>query len=76
VPAPGRVTQLEQNSASASAASGLRTLNANPRCTEVDLRAAMESTGRNVAHKLERYLSALATIARQRPCGLLGTWSA
>jgi biopolymer transport protein ExbB len=75
VPAPDVVTQLEQNSALGEVlASGLRTLNANPRCTEVDLRAAMESTGRNVAHKLERYLSALATIASAAPLlGLLGT---
>ena len=75
VPGPDVVTQLEQNSALGEVlASGLRTLNANPRCTEVDLRAAMESTGRGVAHKLERYLSALATIASAAPLlGLLGT---
>ena len=48
--------------------------NADPRCTEADLRATMESTGRAVAHRLERYLSALATIASAAPLlGLLGT---
>lgn len=75
IPGPDVVTQLEQNSALGEVlASGLRTLNANPRCTEVDLRAAMESTGRGVAHRLERYLSALATIASAAPLlGLLGT---
>jgi biopolymer transport protein ExbB len=40
----------------------------------MDLRASMESTGRAVAHRLERYLSALATIASAAPLlGLLGT---
>ncbi len=64
VPSPDVVTQLEQNSA----------LNSDPRCSEVDLRSAMESTGRTVAHRLERYLNALATIASAAPLlGLLGT---
>ncbi|AMO21547.1 MotA/TolQ/ExbB proton channel family protein [Ramlibacter solisilvae] len=75
VPAPDVVTQLEQNSALGEVlASGFRTLNSDPTCTEVDLRANMESTGRAVAHRLERYLSALATIASAAPLlGLLGT---
>ena len=42
-------------------ASGLRALNNNPQCSEADLRAAMEGTGRSVAHRLEKYLAALAT---------------
>lgn len=55
-------------------ATALRTLAANPRCTEEDLRAAMERAGREAAHQLERYLSALATIASAAPLlGLLGT---
>jgi len=38
------------------------------------LRAMMESSGRLVAHRLERYLSALATIASAAPLmGLFGT---
>ncbi|MFD0667524.1 MotA/TolQ/ExbB proton channel family protein [Ramlibacter sp. MAHUQ-53] len=75
VPSPDVVTQLEQNSALGEVlASGLRALGANPRCTEVDLRSAMETTGRAVAHRLERSLSALATIASAAPLlGLLGT---
>lgn len=75
VPAPDVVRQLEQNSALGEVlASGFRALNSDPRCTEVDLRATMESTGRAVAHRLERYLSALATIASAAPLlGLLGT---
>lgn len=75
VPSPDVVRQLEQNSALGEVlASGFRALNADPRCTEEDLRANMESTGRAVAHRLERYLNALATIASAAPLlGLLGT---
>ena len=75
VPAPDVVTQLEKNSMLGEVmASGLRTLNLNPRCSEEELRSAMESSGRLVAHRLERYLSALATIASAAPLmGLFGT---
>ena len=75
VPAADVVNQLEQNSALGTVlASGLRILNANPRCTEEELRATLESTGRVVAHRLEHYLSALATIASAAPLmGLFGT---
>ncbi|HYF20126.1 MAG TPA: MotA/TolQ/ExbB proton channel family protein [Ramlibacter sp.] len=75
VPTPDVVAQLEQNSALGEVlASGFRALNSDPRCTEADLRATMEGTGRAVAHRLERYLSALATIASAAPLlGLLGT---
>jgi biopolymer transport protein ExbB len=75
VPAPDVVKQLEQNSALGEVlASGFRALNSDPRCSEMDLRAIMESTGRAVAHRLERYLSSLATIASAAPLlGLLGT---
>ncbi|TWO69961.1 MotA/TolQ/ExbB proton channel family protein [Caenimonas sedimenti] len=75
VPSADVVRQLEQNSALGEVlASGFRALNSDPRCSEVDLRATMEHTGRAVAHRLERYLSALATIASAAPLlGLLGT---
>lgn len=75
VPAPDVVAQLEQNSAMGEVlASGLRALSANPRCSEADLRSCMEGAGRVVAHRLERYLSALATIASAAPLmGLFGT---
>ena len=75
VPGPDMVAQLEQNSAlGAVLASGLRTLNSTPQCSEADLRAAMEGAGRAAAHRLEKYLSALATIASAAPLlGLLGT---
>lgn len=75
VPGPDVVSQLEQNSALGEVlASGFRALNSDPRCTESDLRATVEGTGRAVAHRLERYLSALATIASAAPLlGLFGT---
>lgn len=75
VPAPDVVAQLEQNSALGEVlASGFRALNSDPRCSETDLRATMEGKGRQVAHRLERYLTALATIASAAPLlGLLGT---
>ncbi len=75
VPGPDVVTKLERNSGLGEVlAAGFRAMNANPRSTEEDLRIAMESTGRVVAHRLERYLPALATIASAAPLlGLLGT---
>lgn len=75
VPEPGVVAQLARDSALGEVlASGLRMLNSNPRCSEDDLRAGIESAGRAVAHRLERYLTALATIASAAPLlGLLGT---
>jgi len=75
VPAPDVVAQLAQNSALGEVlASGLRTLNSNPQSSEAELRAAMEGAGRAVAHRLEKYLTALATIASAAPLlGLLGT---
>lgn len=75
IPAPDVVSQLEQNSLlGAVLASGFRALNANPRISEDDLRSILEGAGRESAHKLERYLAALATIASAAPLlGLLGT---
>ena len=75
VPGPDIVTKLERNSGLGEVlAAGFRAVNANPLSTEDDLRAAMEAAGRVVAHRLERYLPALATIASAAPLlGLLGT---
>jgi len=75
VPGTDVIAQLERNSAMGEVlSSGLRALHSNPRCTEADLRATMEGTGRVVAHRLEKYLSALATIASAAPLmGLFGT---
>ncbi len=75
LPSPDTVNQLAQNSALGEVlASGLRALIAQPQSSEAELRAAMESAGRSVAHRLEKYLNALATIASAAPLlGLLGT---
>ena len=75
VPTPDVVNQLAKNSALGEVlASGLRALNAHPRLSEDELRSTMESTGRLVAHRLEKYLAALATIASAAPLmGLFGT---
>lgn len=75
LPGPDVVSQLAHNSALGEVlASGLRVLLSNPRASEADLRAAMEGAGRAVAHRLEKYLNALATIASAAPLlGLLGT---
>ena len=75
LPSPDTVNQLAQNSALGEVlATGLRTLHLHPQSSEADLRAAMEGAGRTVAHRLEKYLNALATIASAAPLlGLLGT---
>lgn len=75
LPPPDVVLQLEKNSLLGEVlASGLRALGANPRISEADLRSTLEGAGRQAAHKLERYLAALATIASAAPLlGLLGT---
>ena len=55
-------------------ASGFRCLTEQPHCDEAVLRWQIESTGRSVAHRLERFLPALATLASIAPLlGLLGT---
>ncbi len=75
IPGADVVTKLEHNSALGEVlASGFRALHADPRCSDEDLHAAMEGAGRAVAHRLERWLPALATIASAAPLlGLLGT---
>lgn len=75
LPAPEVIEQLEKNSALGEVlASGLRAIQAKPAISNDELHAALESTGRVVTHRLERYLSALATIASVAPLlGLFGT---
>lgn len=75
VPGPDTVNQLAQHSVMGEVlAAGWRALNANPRCSPEEMRAALEAAGRSAAHKLERYLPALGTIASAAPLlGLLGT---
>lgn len=75
LPAPAVVQQLADNSPLGEVlASGLHTLLDDPRSSEEQLRTRMEAAGRAVAHRLEKYLGALATIASAAPLlGLLGT---
>ena len=75
VPKSEVIGKLEQDSVLGKVlASGFRALNAHPRCSEADLRASVEASGRQAVHQLERYLTALATIASAAPLlGLLGT---
>lgn len=75
IPSNDVIAQLSQNSALGELlASGLQTLRDNPHASEADISAHMESSGRAVAHRLEKYLGALATIASAAPLlGLLGT---
>lgn len=55
-------------------AAGLRAKTLSNQVSDEKLRAAFESAGRLAAHKLEKYLNALATIASAAPLlGLLGT---
>ena len=75
--APGAdtVQQLAEHSVMGEVlAAGLRALNANPRCSPEEMRAALEAAGRKATHQMERFLPALATIASAAPLlGLLGT---
>lgn len=75
LPAPEVIAQLEKNSALGEVlASGLQALQAKSSSSDEELRNALESSGRVVTHRLERYLSALATIASVAPLmGLFGT---
>ena len=55
-------------------ATGLRSVIAEPRITEVAVRQSFESAGRIALHRLERYLNTLGTIAAAAPLlGLFGT---
>jgi biopolymer transport protein ExbB len=55
-------------------AAGLQTLALHPSASQQDVRESMEMEGRMAAHGLERYLTALATLASAAPLlGLLGT---
>lgn len=55
-------------------ASGLRLKHQNPDCGEEALRWELMAKGRLLAHRLERFLPALATLASAAPLlGLLGT---
>jgi biopolymer transport protein ExbB len=74
-PTREHIDELARGSAlGAVLASGFRCLSDQPHCDESVLRWQIESTGRSVAHRLERFLPALATLASIAPLlGLLGT---
>ncbi len=75
IPQPDVISQLEKHSSLGQVlAGGLHALQSSPNINDVDLRYSMEVAGRQAAHSLEKYLSALATIASAAPLlGLLGT---
>ncbi|MBK6715772.1 MAG: MotA/TolQ/ExbB proton channel family protein [Burkholderiales bacterium] len=75
LPSPEVIGKLEANSVlGAVLAAGVRTAAQDPRADEATLRHAFESAGRAAAHRLERYLNALGTLASSAPLlGLLGT---
>jgi biopolymer transport protein ExbB len=75
LPPPEVVSRLAASSVLGSVlASGLRAVIAEPRITEPSLRNAFETAGRAAAHRIERYLNTLGTIASTAPLlGLMGT---
>ena len=75
LPSAKTVDQLAENSALGEVlAASMQALRQDPEASDEDVRAVMETAGRAVAHRLEKYLSALATIASAAPLlGLLGT---
>ncbi len=75
IPSPEIIKQLSQNSLLGEVlSSGFRAIHVNPGISAQDLRSTIEGAGRQAARVMERYLSALATIASAAPLlGLLGT---
>lgn len=75
LPSADVVNKLADNSVLGKVlAAGLRTVLADPRITEEQLRQSFENAGRTAVHSLERYLNTLGTIAAAAPLlGLLGT---
>jgi biopolymer transport protein ExbB len=75
LPSTEVIGKLEANSVlGAVLAAGVRTAAQDPRADEDTLRHAFESAGRAAAHRLERYLNTLGTLASAAPLlGLLGT---
>ncbi len=75
LPTADVINQLEANSVLGRVlATGFRTVANQPRVSEADIASAVEGAGRQAAQQLEKYLSALATIASAAPLlGLLGT---
>jgi len=75
LPKPEVVEQLHDNSVLGELlATGFRVLQRNPQASEDELRSSLESGGRLAAARLQKYLTALGTIASAAPLlGLLGT---
>jgi biopolymer transport protein ExbB len=75
VPTQAVIAQLGSSSLLGKVmASGLDSLQVLPDSTEDDLRAVLESSGRQAVHAMEKHLPTLATIASIAPLlGLLGT---
>ncbi|MCF8148535.1 MAG: MotA/TolQ/ExbB proton channel family protein [Sulfuritalea sp.] len=75
IPEKSAAIELEKSSALGSVlASAFLLLEAHPQASDEDLRETMQTAGRTQAHRMEAYLSTLATIASAAPLmGLLGT---
>ncbi len=75
LPSSEVIGKLEANSVLGGVlAAGVRTAAQDPRADESTLRHAFEAAGRAAAHRLERYLNTLGTLASAAPLlGLLGT---
>ena len=75
LPAPDVIAKLQENSLLGYVlAAGLKLLAVDPRAGETALRQVFEGAGRDAAHKLDRYLNTLGTIAAAAPLlGLFGT---
>jgi biopolymer transport protein ExbB len=75
LPSQDMIQQLANNSMLGELfATGFRELLNTPHISETDLRNSLETKGRELAARLQRYLNALATIASAAPLlGLLGT---
>ncbi len=75
IPSSASIDELASGSALGELlAQVLRLYQANPQQDAATLRSSLESHGREVAHRLERYLPSIGTIASSSPLlGLLGT---
>jgi biopolymer transport protein ExbB len=75
IPSSASIDELASGSALGELlAQVLRLYQANPQQDAATLRSSLESHGREVAHRLERYLPSIGTIASASPLlGLLGT---
>ena len=75
LPSKDSLADLEQNSMLGEVlASALHLLKTKPKASQEELRAAVQTAGRGMAHRLEAHMTILATVASSAPLmGLLGT---